>query len=703
MATEDDRPAPRSMADIVSDLRTLTQSDGSLHAISAIIYRDWVLTVDTVEARVTDDPAQRWSTDKLNTNELMLLLGLAVQSGSDRIWSVLPSDQEFAVKADKLLRELHDRINEDSPWIDRETGELADPSTVIGSIAREAIYYGADGFYLHQFREMARHRFRADQEWMLQSVGISIRPIVEIATYIGERITQQMDHSGQRKARGLLEPGEHFGSLLIGKDSLKKRFGWKLDAFLAKFSTPAVNANLDFTDPFTVNMVSIAPLIDMGDFIFVPSQHRLFQSVYESPFYWMIADKAYREVASDHRGSFLEDTATHLLRKVFGEGHVHQNVTLYQGKNIGGEIDVLVAYGEFVIVGQAKSKRVSLKARAGDKEALETDFKGAIQDPYEQALSCAELIANGARCVTADGRALEFPTLPRVFPMVLLSDHFPAATQLSGILLKRFDETPPVIWDLGFLDCVTRVLASPIEVIFYLQARSQHFDKVVSDSEFNFLGYHIGSKLAMPDDVDWMMLERDFATVVDDFMIAADLGIDAQRPLGVLEQLDIPVISELFGVLKNGDPELAGVVVDLYDFSGAALADLSATILDMREEVRKTGKALKAFSIPTATGGLTYVVTNKRDANAIRSAELLGAMHKYDTKSSRWYVIVDSIDTDLPVDGLLPLIWPWVEDEDQAERSKKVGAMFKSRQVAVKVGDAARARAEVAAKSTDPD
>lgn len=694
MTAESGRPAPRPMAEIVSVLRGLVQSDGSLHAISAIIYRDWVLTVDTVEARVTDDPAHRWSTEKLNTNELMLLLGLAVQSASDGIWSLLPSDEGFPDEVDKLLRELHDRINEDSPWIDRETGELAEPPEVIGSIAREAIYYGADGFYLHQFRDLARHRFRNDQEWLLQNVGISIRPIVEIATFIGERITRQMDYSGQRKAHGELEPGEPFGSLLISKATLKKRFGRKLDAFLAKFSTPAVNANREFISPFTVNAVGIAPLIDIGDYIFVPSQHRLFQSVYESPFYWMITDKTYRAIASGHRGRFLEDTAAHLLRRVFGADHVHQNVTLYQGKNIAGEIDVLVAYGEFVIVGQAKSKRVSLKARAGDKEALETDFRGAIQDPYEQALSCAQLIRNGARCVTVDGRLLEFPMLPRLFPMVLLSDHFPAATQLSGMLLKRFDETPPVIWDLGFLDCVTRILALPIEVIFYLQARSQNFDKVVSDSEFNFLGYHIRSKLAMPDDVDWMMLERDFATVVDDFMIAADVGIEAQRPLGVLEQLEIPVISELFGVLKNGDPGLAGVVVDLYVFSGAALADLSATILDMRDEVRRTAKALKAFSIPTATGGLTYVVTRRRDANAARSAELLGAMHKYETKSARWYVIVDSVDTDFPVDGLLPLIWPWVEDEDEAARAKKVGEMFNSRQQAVTIGELAARRKE---------
>lgn len=693
MTQEEERPVPRSMSDILTELRAVAQGDGALHAISGIIFRDWVLTIDTVEARVVDEPEQRWSTDKLNNNELMLLLGLAVQSDTDRTYAVLPSDHSFGPAVDGLLRELHDRINADAVWPGPVAGELVDSDKVIGEVGREAIYYGADGFYLHQFRELARHRFRNDQPWMLANAGISIRPIIEIASFIADRITLQMDHVGQRQKRGeLVELADLTNSLLISKQELRQRFGGKVDAFLAKFSISAVGTNLGFTDPFAVNMVSISPLLDLGEVLYVPSQYRLFQSVYESPFYWMIADPAYRDTASTHRGRFLEDTATHILQSVFGKENVHQNVTIYDGKKIGGEVDVLVAYGEFVIVGQAKSKRVSLKARAGDREALAVDFKGAIQDPYNQALQCAELIGKGARCVTADGRELKFPTLPRLFPMVVLSDHFPAATQLSGMLLKRVNDVSPVIWDLGFLDCVARMLASPIELIFYLQARSQNFDQVVSESELVFLGYHIRSKLALPNDADWMMIDRDFAMVVDDFMISADLGIEADRPRGVLEQLDIPVITDLFNALRRADPQLAGVAVDLYDFSGAALGDLSATILDMRKEIQATRKALKAFSIQTATGGITYVVTNRRSPEAVRSAQLLGAKHKYDTKSDRWYVILDSIETDLPVDGLLPLVWPWVEDEDEAERSAEVVSMFNSRYEPVTIGEAAARR-----------
>lgn len=50
-----ERPAPRPTDQIFEDLRTLAQGDGALHEISAIIYRDWVATVDTKEGRVVDD------------------------------------------------------------------------------------------------------------------------------------------------------------------------------------------------------------------------------------------------------------------------------------------------------------------------------------------------------------------------------------------------------------------------------------------------------------------------------------------------------------------------------------------------------------------------------------------------------------------------------------------------------------------------
>jgi hypothetical protein len=49
-------------------------------------------------------------------------------------------------------------------------------------------------------------------------------------------------------------------------------------------------------------------------------------------------------------------------------------------------------------------------------------------------------------------------------------------------------------------------------------------------------------------------------------------------------------------------------------------------------------------------------VTRERNAAAAHAAGLIGAKHKYNSKSDRWYVILDSIETALPIDGLLPLV-----------------------------------------------
>ncbi|MBD8662008.1 hypothetical protein IFT59_01975 [Rhizobium sp. CFBP 8752] len=682
---------PRSMDAIFEDLRSLAQADGALHDISEIIYRDWVVNVDLKEGKVTDAPSDRWSSDKLNTNELLLLLGLLVQAPDNRTYANIKVKSGFSSEADRLLRELHDRINADAASVfDPESRKFLEKPESLGMFAREAIYYGAASFYIHQFAKFARHRYRADGTWLLQKAGISIRPMIEIATFIVGQITAQMDATGRaRRAGEAPDNGDLTNSLLISKAVLSKKFGSKGKDFIAKFATPVIGSNVGFSTPFSINSTFIAPLIDFGEYLYVPSQYRLMESIYESPFYWMVGDKDYCDEAAANRGLFLEETAAHVMRKVFGDENVFLNARFPEAaNNKGEEVDVLVRYGEFVLVVQAKSKRITLKARAGDPEALKTDFKGAIKDPYEQALASGELIKAGIKCVDADGMTIRLPKFPRVFPIVLLSDMFPAATNLSRSMLERKKGDPaPVIWDMGFFDCASRMLPSPIEMLFYLKARGDVFDRIISDSEHNFLGYHIRAKLALLPEADFMVIDRDFATVVDDYMISADMGVEPKRPKGVLETIEIPIIRELLSDLRTAPPEIAAVVIELYEFSGAALKEVGSNIAMLRDEVAKTRKALKAFSLPTESGGLTYAVTLDASERSHAAAAAIGRKHKYETKSDRWYVIVDSISTEGPIDGLLPLAWPWVEDADEADKAAQVSKMFRSRQEEILIGE----------------
>lgn len=684
-----EKPSPRTAEEIFADLRSLAHSDGALHEISAMLYRDWVVTVDTVEGRITDDPEHRWSVSKLNKNEFLLLLGLMIQSDHDRTYTVITTDGTFAERADRLFREFHDRILADVGFaFDPETQTLSKNEDALGFLARESIYYGAESFYVHQFIKFGRQRYREDTDWLLRNIGASIRPLLDIAMYIVNRVNAQMNGTLHARAQGHeLNKGDLTNSMLVSKSDLRKKFGDKADAFMRKFVIPITQQNADFKDPFAINKLAISPIIEIGEFLYVPHQYRLMESLYESPFYWMMADEAYEDKHAEHRGAFLEKITTQTMKSVFGEENVFENVALrLNTKDEVGEIDVLVLYGEFALIIQNKSKRITLKARAGDLPSLKRDFDGAIQAPYTQALKCIEAMKAGATCTTKNGKKIKLHSLPRYFPMVILSDPFPASTFLSHSMLKYTEGLAPIIWDIGVLDCVARILPTPIEMLFYLKSRSDTFYSVQSDSEYNFLGYHLKAKLVLPEDTDFMMLERDFASAIDDYMISADLGVSAERPVGVLESLKMPIMAELLSSLKTAPPEVASVVIDLYDFSGAMLRNMSNTIIELRKEIAISGKAIKAFSIVTATGGITYAVTSDWHVHAARAAEAIGAKHKYDNKRDRWYVLVDCIRTDYPLDGLLPLVWPWTEDVNAEQQSMAVEQTFKTRKVSTVVG-----------------
>jgi len=112
------------------------------------------------------------------------------------------------------------------------------------------------------------------------------------------------------------------------------------------------------------------------------------------------------------------------------------------------------------------------------------------------------------------GRKIELPDVKRYFPVVLLSDSFPSMTFLSRSMLGHHAGVAPVIWDLATLDTVTQILPTPVDFLYFLKCRSDEFDSIISDSEYNYLVYHLKMKLARPPDCDFMDIGRDFATAV---------------------------------------------------------------------------------------------------------------------------------------------------------------------------------------------
>jgi hypothetical protein len=390
-------------------------------------------------------------------------------------------------------------------------------------------------------------------------------------------------------------------------------------------------------------------------------------------------DQAYKDVAAAHRGEFLENTIYNMLVEVFGKDHVFRNVTISKSKSeVAAEADVLVVHGEFILVIQAKSKRLTLAARSGDLNTLQKDFRLAIQKAYDQAIKTADLLVSGAECNVGPNNPRRFELLSRIFPVVVLSDHFPSITILADKLIVADQKRLPAIIDIFFLEAKLELLRSPVDVLYYLQQRTRFWTKLKTDNELNLLGYHLKQKLYVPEKYDSVLIHQDLARDIEDYLLAKEMGHDPPKKFATFEErIGVPEIAALLSNLKAGPPEVAGIAIELLDYSSDALKGIAKQIQAARSDVMQ-GKALKAFSVETAYGGLSYVAVNELSEKAKQSAELIGRKHKYARKKDRWYVVVDYVHSPNAIDAVLPIWERWQQSDEAEAEFKEVDRLFNS-------------------------
>ena len=592
-----------------------------------------------------------------------MLVGLFVQSDRPDVLEI--GDTELLVsRADSLLEELHTNLEIPMRAALQTPPGPAASAHHFGDVAREFIYYGADSAFAPQYQRFARDRYRPDFEWLLSEKGLSVRPMIEIASWLEKVVSIQVNYLFSREDP---TPSDLTDALLVKKDLLHKAFRGRSERFLECFSLPVHNSNTSFVDPFSYNSANSSPLIDLGSSIYIANSYRLYELIYDLPYYWMLADPRYKDAASAHRGEFLENIVAKMMRRCFGEDSVFTNAIIRRDKaHIAAEADVLVVYGEFLLVIQAKSKRLTLSARSGDKEKIEQDFQSAIQAAYDQAVTFIDLLVGGRECELAPSDRRTFAGVTRVFPVVVLSDHFPSLTTLVNRLIRTKAQRSPVVIDIFFMEVLFVLLRSPSDVLYYLQQRARFFHKILTDSEFNLLGFHLKHKLHVGDECDMLAVDQGFATDINEYFEVGSVGADSTKFLPLEERVNVPAATALIRTLKAGAPEMVGVALELLDFSEEALEAIADNIAAVQAEVRG-GKPFKAFSIETSHGGLSYVAVRVFDEGAVRVADMIARKHKHKQKKDRWYVLVDSVYSPALVDGVTVLLEEW-EDTDSMRR-----------------------------------
>ena len=408
----------RSEQQIFDDLAAVAAAPGFVYAIAAVYLRDnAVIYKDEIEP---EDMAPFFSTTRLIRNEVMTLIGLMMRVPIDFTMPTYEIVQNYIQRAEQLLEELHQKFDE-------PIGEFIQPNAVqpasnpfeSAKVLRESIFYAAESAYPFQYRDLAPRKYKSDAAWLLQDKGINLQVAAAVCRALVTLFSQRLIETGQKLAEK--PPSEQtllsatLDMFTFSPTELAAHTGHSIGAgkaVLDAFALPDGESNDCFTSLDEFNSAYAYPFIRKGNEYLLLQPYGIWETLYDTPYYWMSADQSYAPTAFGHRGNFTEEFASECLVRVFGEARVFRNVDIYKSKRKReGEIDTLVLFGDRAIVLQAKSKKLTLEARKGNDHQLQEDFKAAVQNAVNQAFACAELLGDPSVVVlrTRDGTKVPMP------------------------------------------------------------------------------------------------------------------------------------------------------------------------------------------------------------------------------------------------------------------------------------------------------
>lgn len=547
----------RTEQEIFNELEVIAAQEGFWEVIAFFCWKDTFIhfSGDKLDGKAF---AQTFDKTRLSRTELSTLIGLACKSGfSDKQLS-LDELNERAEHVWKLLDELHrsfyqpldfttfiekigSKDGDDIPNFGEFVRELT-PNGDKDHFMREAIFYGGDGVFKHQYRDLAKRRYSLDEDWIEANKGFKISQAVDVIQAIEkiqlEKVNQSVSSAKSWPLQYYLPLFTFTLSEVVTQSALADEV---VEAVISVLSAQPEEGMTCFKSVDDFNHKNACPIIKIDVDTFISFQaYSLWEAIYESPFFWFNEDKTYKSVASKHRGAFTEDFTAERLSLIFGEENILTNIDIFDGKGKAGEIDVLVIFGRFAIVVQAKSKKLTIEARKGNSKQLESDFKKAIQDAYDQAYLCSTLLQKEGYIFKDEfGKEVIIqPEFKTIFPICIVSDYFPAmAAQARHFLKYQITNVikHPYVMDVFLMDMITEMLPSPLWVIDYLNKRSDYGDSLLSNHELVILSTYIKQNLYFERDPTLIMLEDDISTDLELAMLARRDGYDgAKTPDGFL-------------------------------------------------------------------------------------------------------------------------------------------------------------------------
>ena len=642
----------RSEADAFFDLAALCRSEGYVHALAYLCFRDNI--VRYVGEISPKDMLPMLSADRLIRTEISTLFGLMIQG--DMSWK-LPSPeivQQQLDRTESLLNELHETFLPSMAAAVAQQAEAPDRDLNVlgrGDLLREVIFYSGESAYNFQYREFASQKYAADDAWLKANKGFLISEARDVAQAIArlqeQKLMATVAHMGTMPPdQWSILPGYTFSVREVAQPTGLPET--TIEAVLNAFALPPAEKNGTFRALDDFNAATATPLLKRdGDFVLLQS-YSLAQAIYESPFYWMALDKPYAPAAMKNRGRFTEDFCRDRLELVFGKERVHTNVDIFESKARKiGEIDVLVLFGDRAVIVQAKSKRLTLESRKGNDGRIRDDFKKSVQNSYDQGLTCAQRLTDpSVKLVDANGREIVVPgRVSEIYILCVISEHYPSLHFQVRQFLK-YEQTdviqPPLVLDVFALDAITEMLPSPLRFLSYINRRTSYTEKLMATHETIILSYHLKHNLWVENAASMLMLGDDISVDLDVAMAARRDGVNGQRtPDGILTRLTSTSLGRIVAAIETRpEPGIIDFGLLLLAMSEKSTLDASKGINRIAQLARSDGQTHDlSLGFDSPKSGFTLHCS----AAPMRLAEALLRRHcerrKYIQQAKMWFGI----------------------------------------------------------------
>lgn len=673
------RAAHRSEAEVIEELVELTAQPGYVHAIAGICYRDNMVSFQGEHEAC--DLSHMYNPNRLNRNETNMLLGLMMRQPLDLTEPDHATLMSYVTRTDGLMEELHQSMS--GAAMGQMISQVGNAEGMDGfwqgEMMKEPIFYGAESAYSFQYRDFFVEKHAVDDNWLVRVKGFSSaqarRMACAMCDLMDSRATRDTRSSLGLKAGEIpLESVVSFYEFTAAE--VAQRAGQDLavvEAFFDAFSFCGDNAGFKEVGDF--NQVNATPLLPSGrGSVLLFSHYAIYEALYESPFFWMNQDKAYKQQASDNRGAFTERFSYRRLVAVFGTANVHTNVNLYEGKRIVAEADVLVVFGDRVIIVQAKSKKLTLAARKGSDGQIKADFAAAIQKAYDQGAECATAILSGkSRLENDQGQTVALPeNIREIYPFCVVSDHYPAlAFQASQYLKYSADAIvrPPFVMDIFLLDVLAEMLDTPLRFLSYVRMRIDTIEKLMISHELVALAYHLHSNLWLQDEFSMFMLDDSIAADLDVAMTVRREGIAGKRvPDGLLTKMQGTYYQRLIEQIERRPvPSILELGFTLLSMGEDTCNAIHKAIDSLIKQAKLDGKRHDFTAGMTGAGSGICVHCNPEPReDAVRVLEVQCAKRKYVQRTASWFGV--SVGLEGEIQFGVTLEFPW-------ERSQAMDAL----------------------------